>query len=341
MILPRTAVMEVTAQCNHTCFFCSCPWEYSISRPNKELPTEEWEQIMERYRFYGVKHVAFTGGEATMRRDLPQLIEFAKKMHYSTSLITNGRAVDESLLKVVKENDVFLSISVPGIETFSEHTGVDNVENVLSLFQTCKEMGIRTVANIAVTKKNLPELYENIAYPLLNGAEYVLLNRFLPGGRGMRNTEYLLNVDEINKMLDIAEEVLTRAGVNGHIGTEMPYCILKTPDKYRRLEVGFKCGAAKSFFITDPEGFIKVCNHSPKRVCYWSEISSLEKNDYWRRFTDGDYIPQMCKECKHLDICDGGCREAAHVYHGRIDDPDPCFDSQPNIIKIKHTGVDI
>ena len=324
-MLPRTAVLEVTARCNHACFFCCCPWEYSVDRPERDLPAEEWERIMAHYRPLGARHVALTGGEATLRDDLPRLIEAARGLRYTVSLITNGRAVDKSLLDVLAENGVLLSISVPGIDTFQEHTGVDNVENVLSLFRTCRDLGISTVANIAVTKKNLPELYDNIAYPILNGADYVLLNRFLPGGRGMSNKEHLLSIDETNEMLDVAEEVLERAGVNGHIGTELPYCIMKHPDRYERLAVGCKCGAAKSFFVTDPEGYVKVCNHSPHRVCHWSEAGGLEKNAYWQRFTDGDYIPRMCKGCEHSDVCDGGCREAAHVYSGSIDDPDPCF----------------
>lgn len=32
-------------------------------------------------------------------------------------------------------------------------------------------------------------------------------------------------------MLDIAEEVLRQAGRLGHIGTEIPYCIIKNPEK--------------------------------------------------------------------------------------------------------------
>ncbi|MCL2862563.1 MAG: radical SAM protein [Methanimicrococcus sp.] len=318
-------MFELTARCNHRCFFCSCPWEYSVDRPTKELSADEWKQIMRRYKMHGVSHVSFTGGEATLCDYLPMLIEYAYEMGYAITMITNGRAVDDTLLNAVKKCGVLMSVSVPGLETFEEHTGVDNIDNVLSLFEKCRDMGIKTVANIAVTKKNLPELYENISYPILSGAEYVLLNRFLPGGRGMKNTEYMLSNDELNEMLDIAEEVLTRAGVNGHIGTELPYCVVKNPEKYKRLHVGHKCGAAKSFFITDPEGYIKVCNHSPHRVCHWTEIETLDKNEYWQRFRKGDYLPEMCKGCKYLDVCDGGCREAAHVFHGRTNDPDPCF----------------
>jgi radical SAM protein with 4Fe4S-binding SPASM domain len=256
---------------------------------------------------------------------LQNLISHAHAKGYTLGLVTNGYAVDGELLRFLKTKDVLLSISVPGIETFHENTGVDNIERVLSLFQECTKFGVRTVANIAVSKKNLPELYENISYPILHGADYVLLNRFLPGGRGMGYKELLLTADEINRMLDIAEEVLSHAGINGHIGTEVPYCIIKEPEKYKNLQVASTCSAAKGFFVTDPEGYIKTCNHSPHRVCKWTEVRNLPENGYWQRFVTQDYLPKMCTACEHTNICDGGCREAAHVYYGAIDDNDPCL----------------
>ena len=36
------------------------------------------------------------------------------------------------------------------------------------------------------------------------------------------------------------------------------------------------------------------------------------------------YSPvRMCAGCEHESICDGGCREAAHVYGGDVSGPDP------------------
>lgn len=85
--------------------------------------------------------------------------------------------------------------------------------------------------------------------------------------------------------------------------------------------------------MIDPSGYVKVCNHSPTRVCFWTEIDGLGQNEYWNRFVTKDYIPLMCKNCEYLGVkCDSGCREAAHVYFGDIADADPCFD---NIIKEK------
>lgn len=324
-MLPSTAVIELTSRCNHLCLFCSCPWEYDKDYKNNELRTEEWFAVIDKYIENGVTHITLTGGEPLMRDDLLEIIKYAKGKGLSLGLISNGRNINDSFLEQLSKFDVLLSISVPGIKTFKEHTGVDNIEHVLSIFQKCKEFGINTVANITVTKKNLSELYENISLPLLNGAGYVLLNRFLPGGRGMYNREFLLSRDEINEMLHIAEEVLCSADVDGHVGTELPYCIIDNIEQYKKLKVSTKCSAVKSFFVTDPSGYIKVCNHSPEKICKWNELEKLKENKTWNRYLVSDFKPQMCVSCKHADKCDGGCREAARVNFGEIDDMDPCF----------------
>lgn len=333
MMLPSVLTVELTYRCNHKCLFCYCPWENEPSMKEAELSTDEWKKIFDKVKKYGVKQITFSGGEAILRDDLIDLISYAHNAGFSVGLISNGKNLNREFLSKLRPYNVLLSISVPGIESFHKTTGVDNVENVLALFALCKELGIKTVANIAVTKNNIKELFENIALPLVSGATYILLNRFLPGGRGLENKQYLLSIDEINEMFDVAEEVLSRAGLYGHVGTELPYCIIKNPDKYKYLQISSFCSAAKEFFVIDPSGYVKVCNHSPTRVCFWTEIDGLGQNEYWNRFVTKDYIPLMCKNCEYLGVkCDGGCREAAHVYFGDIADADPCFD---NIIKEK------
>lgn len=321
--LPSILTVELTYRCNHQCLFCSCPWENDKSLRDIELSLEEWCQVFEKMRGYGVKQITFTGGEAILRPDFLQILDCAYSLGYSIGLISNGKNINGEFLDKIKKYELLLSISVPGIESFAATTGNDNIDHVLRLFEECKTRGIRTVANIAVTKANLPELYENIALPLINGANYVLLNRFLPGGRGLDNTKYLLSVDDVNEMLDIAEDVLSKAGVYGHVGTEMPYCAIKEPEKYKYLNISTRCAAAKAFFVIDPSGYIKVCNHSPMRLCKWTEVEALAENEYWNTFVKKEYIPVSCKGCKHLDKCDGGCREAAHVCFDDIRATDP------------------
>ena len=229
--LPNVAALELTYRCNHRCLFCSCPWESDETYRKDELKTEQWFAVIDELMKNGVSAFTLTGGEPLMREDLIRIIEYMLQKGASLNMISNGRKIDDGFLDYIAKNEISICISIPGIETFVEHTGVDNVEHVLSLFEKTKIRGIQATANIAVTKKNLPELYENIAYALIKGADYVLLNRFLPGGRGLQNQEYLLTKEETNRMLDIAETVLAKANKYGHVGTELPLCAIDHPRK--------------------------------------------------------------------------------------------------------------
>lgn len=327
--LPNVAALELTYRCNHRCLFCSCPWESDETYRKDELKTEQWFAVIDELMKNGVSAFTLTGGEPLMREDLIRIIEYILQKGASLNMISNGRKIDDEFLDYIAKKKISICISIPGIETFVEHTGVDNVEHVLSLFEKTKIRGIQATANIAVTKKNLPELYENIAYALIKGADYVLLNRFLPGGRGLQNQEYLLTKKETNRMLDIAETVLAKANKYGHVGTELPLCAIDHPERYKHIQVSNLCSAAKGFCVVDPSGYLKVCNHSPIRICRYDELETLEQNEYWMQFRNRDYLPEMCKDCDKKSKCDGGCREAAHVLYGNTNDNDPIFDTQP------------
>ena len=64
-------------------------------RVDRELTTEEWQQIMQNLWGVGVPHVCFTGGEPTLRDDLVDMVQYAEKQGLVTGLLTNGRRLQE------------------------------------------------------------------------------------------------------------------------------------------------------------------------------------------------------------------------------------------------------
>jgi hypothetical protein len=65
--------------------------EYAPTRRvDRELTTEEWQTIMDKAWAAGIPHITFTGGEATLREDLPALIAYAEKVGQVTGLLTDG-----------------------------------------------------------------------------------------------------------------------------------------------------------------------------------------------------------------------------------------------------------
>ena len=59
-------------------------------RVDHELTTDEWCTILDKAWEAGIPHITFTGGEATLRDDLPQLIARAEKNGQVCGLLTDG-----------------------------------------------------------------------------------------------------------------------------------------------------------------------------------------------------------------------------------------------------------
>lgn len=343
-LVPKTAVLELTYRCNHRCFFCSVPWEsrYHDYVRLPELTVAEWKKCVDCLIVEGIRNIAFSGGEPTLKKGFEEILFYAakqmtdvpvfddagthsgyRKEKISISVITNGERITPYWVDVFKKSGCVLTVSLPGIRSFKELTGGGNYKRVLKSIQMLSDAGLDVVVSICVSKKNLPELFENISLGFLNGARQLLLNRFLPGGRGIDYAHLCLTRDEIAQMLDIAEEVCKHANTPGSVGTELPRCMLKK--EYTKIRAGTTCSGGVDFFAVDPSGRVRPCNHSPVCLGDFRDIKAAIAGRYWQKFKKKDFLPKECAGCTASFECDGGCREAAHIVGGQMDSLDPCF----------------
>jgi len=347
--LPTTAVLEMTYRCNHVCNFCSCPWERENPKIKKqeELSTDQWKDVISKMSQMGIKNICFTGGEALLRKDIWEIIDFTsnlndfkiisrfnkpkkKRKKMKMYLISNAKILDSEKLDLIKKYDIQLSVSLPGLDSFSYHTQESGPDKVLHTLKSAKEKGLNVVVNITITKKNLHELYETICAAFDYGAVQLLLNVFLKGGRGLSYQEELaLTKSEIIFALSEAERALIKYNKKGSIGTEIPKCLFDKT-KLKKLKVSHKCSAGKNFFVIGPSGYIRVCNHSEINLDHYTEIEKLKENSYWKKFVQKEYLPKKCYHCKEADDCVGGCREEAHILFGEINSENEYVE---NIIK--------
>jgi organic radical activating enzyme len=77
--------------------------EYApTKRVDRELTTVEWTTIMDKAWTAGIPHLTFTGGEPTLRDDLPALIAHAEKNGQVCGLLTGGlKLADKAYLKTL------------------------------------------------------------------------------------------------------------------------------------------------------------------------------------------------------------------------------------------------
>ena len=102
-------------KCNNNCRFCC----NEKNRINEAVETEKIKDIIIEGAKNNVNKVVFTGGEPTIRKDLPELILLANNIGYHIiQIITNGRMLSyESYLETLVDKGLTNAcISIPAIE---------------------------------------------------------------------------------------------------------------------------------------------------------------------------------------------------------------------------------
>ncbi|MBP7633628.1 radical SAM protein [Candidatus Ozemobacteraceae bacterium] len=342
LAVPKTAVLELTFQCNHQCVFCSVPWDNPAGEypRDDEMTAADWIACIDALAAHGVTGIALSGGEPFLKEGFDAVLDHLRRARarypvfdaagklvgteekpFYVTLITNGRLVTPERAASVHDVVKAVVVSLPGFSTYAEHTGGGDPERALAALRAFDAAGVPTVVSVCVTTRNLPELFETIAAGFLNGGRQLLLNRFLPGGRGTGRNDLCLNRAQVTEMLQTAERACREANTYGSIGTELPKCAIE--GEYRMLTIGTRCSGGVDFFAIDPAGRVRPCNHSPVHLGTWRDIPTAIATPYWQRFKTKRYLPESCRGCGEALDCDAGCREAAHIMGGSLDSPDP------------------
>ena len=104
-----------------------------IERVARELSTDEWKTILKKTWDASIPHVIFTGGEPTLRDDLPDLIQYAETLGQVSGLLSDGlRLADELYLdRLLKSGlDHLLLVLQPGNEQSWQAVGNAMVEDL-------------------------------------------------------------------------------------------------------------------------------------------------------------------------------------------------------------------
>ena len=151
---PRQLVMDVTYRCNSRCVMCN------IWKPGKkpELTLEQFDQILSAPLLNGIERLMISGGEPTLRDDLPDLIALSIKHMPSLrtlSFITNGLwpervlSTCEVIARLCVARGIHLSISV-------SLDGLGQIHNSMRGIPEAFAKTTRTIAEL----RGLQERYE-------------------------------------------------------------------------------------------------------------------------------------------------------------------------------------
>jgi radical SAM protein with 4Fe4S-binding SPASM domain len=328
----KIVILEVSFSCNAKCSFCYNPWEASSGErypQAKVLPKTDFFLIIDKLKRWGVDTIGFSGGEPLLNQDIFEIAAYSKEQGIRNSLLTNGMLV-ENMAKEVADNFDQVQISLHGKEqTHDKLTGIKgSFQKALMGRVALMDYNIPVSGVTVVNKLNFCDLRDTIALAAAIDMNSLLVNRFMPGGRGVENSASLcLKQNELVEMMNVIEVASEDYGIPPFVGTPTPSCIEGLRTYKFLLKEG--CMAGKGFHCAiDPAGGLRVCNHSLEVLgnSLKSDPKSIyETSEYVKGFTELRYTPEMCTGCADLDKCKGGCREAAHALFGSLKAPDPLF----------------
>jgi len=303
---PYRMDLALTYRCNDACAHCynARPRDYP------ELETEAWKRILTQLREIGVPHICFTGGEPTLRRDLPELVAHAQAQGQVTGLLTNGRRLSderfvESLaaagldhvqvtLESSRESVHDAMVGAPG----AWKQTVAGIRNVL-------RSGQYLMTNTTLLRDNADHLAETIDFAAALGVPTIGCNALIHSGHGARVGTGLPE-SSLPALLQVARQ---RTEANGQ------RLIWYTPTQYChfdpvQMELGVKgCTAALYNLCVEPDGEVIPCQS------YYQSLGNL-LHDTWDSIWNHDlalwlrehrYAPEACQDCAVLAECGGGC----------------------------------
>ena len=305
-LAPYRMDLALSYRCNNNCGHC-----YNArSRNFPEMTTEQWKRILERCWEVGIPHIVFTGGEPTLRKDLPELIAYAEHLGQITGINTNGRLLaDPALVQklvdagldhvqiTMESHDAAIHDQMQGISGVWEET-IEGIKNVVA-------SPLYMMTNTTMLNLNYQTIPETLDFLAELGVPTVGLNALIHSGKGA-SSDQGLREEQIEKLLEIAKEKTDQHNQRLIWYTPTQYCYFNPIIE----GVGAKgCSAAMYNMCVEPNGDVLPCQS------YYQSVGNLLTDDWnaiWHHplcesIRNRDYAPHSCKSCSLMDECGGGC----------------------------------
>ena len=123
---------------------------------DRELTTAEWKSIFDKAFLVGIPHLVITGGEPTLREDLPDLLIHAERNGQVTGLLTDGlRLADQAYLETLLQTglDYLTFIQQPDADT--GWNGTQAPAPVASALEGALAANICVAVHLTLTPRNI------------------------------------------------------------------------------------------------------------------------------------------------------------------------------------------
>ncbi len=307
--LPVLSEIALTYRCQNRCTFC---YASSPDRGPKvpEMTTAQVKRILDIIVDDArVPTVSFTGGEPTLRPDLPELIAYAKSRRLRTNLITNGLRcgansyVEKLAAAGLDSAQVSLEGATPDIhDAIVGHPGAwrRTVQGIRNL----KTAGIHVHTNTTINRLNRDHLLALVDFLAEMEQPYLSMNMVIRTGGAVGHPD--IGYDEIGDVVLPLKERANEHGMKFIWYSPVPLCLFNTVAHGLGSQ---SCSAADGLLSIAPDGSVLPCSSFEQGVgnllqesfeAVWNKRAAK----YWR---SKEFLPPGCRDCEYAALCCGAC----------------------------------
>ncbi len=312
--LPVLSEIAVTYRCNLACQFCyaGCGCRKDIRA--EECSLDQLKRVLTVIRKEAeVPSVSFTGGEPTLRADLPDLVRFAKSLRMWTNLITNGTLVTPNLAATLKAAGLdSAQVSLEAADARLHDRIVRSpgaFEKTLVGLRALRDADIRVHTNTTISALNKDYLNAILALVRDEGFDKFSMNLLMPEGSAVAHLEdVLIRYSDIGPVvLAVQREALT-LGLEFMWYSPTPLCIFN-PIVHGLGNRG--CAACDGLLSIAPNGDILPCSSFPQPMGNILDMRGrfreLWAGPAFQYFQRKHFAHKQCQACEDLAVCNGGC----------------------------------
>ena len=343
---PHLAYFLLTEKCNFRCSYCFVKNQEALGYKEGHMTPETALKGLDLFcrliqrdpeQFHLEKTIVFYGGEPLMNWPvfevlLNKISEYKKmgKLPEKTvlNLVTNGTLITEPIAKVLRDNNVQVSISIDGDDTATNASriyadGRPVYHDVRRGFEICKSLGMDIGASCTLSEASISDFNTTIGILLDEcGVTNLGLNLMITGDHKMidgyneKAAQFILKAFEIFRQRGVYEDRIMRKA-NAFI---------------ERKVWPFDCGATGgNQIVITPNGDVGICHgFTAERKYFPTNVSDegfeIEKDpDYLEWSMRSPLNMPQCQDCPALGICGGGCPFQAQIERGSIWELDERF----------------
>jgi radical SAM protein len=343
---PMLVYWEMTQACGLACKHCraeAMPGSHPL-----ELKTEESKAFIRQLLDFGdpLPHLILTGGDPLRRKDIYQLIDYARSLGLEVSITPSAtpELTNEAITKLAQHGIQALGLSLDG-STAAKHDAIRNVpgtfEHTMEAARHAGRLGLPIQVNTLVSEEtvdDLPAIYELLrtSFPVMRWSLFFLISV----GRGKALNPVSPEEGEriMNWVLDLVPSApfavktteapsYRRLAVNRMHAAGMPAAQIKNSSVYRGFQIRDGHGIVFVSHLGDiyPSGFLPLRCGS---VRTGSLVDVYRNAEIFRGLHTPNEFHGKCGICEYSHIC-GGSRARAFAYTGDALGSDPFCPYQP------------